>query len=328
MYHSVRLKGIPRLPPVARDDNDHATMNKLWLFPLFIVVASILWGVDGVILRPALYSLPVATVVFIEHSLAFLFMLPFLIYEWKKLKEIKPSSYFYFFLVALFGGALGTLAITKGLFYVNFASLSAVILLQKLQPVFAIFLAWLILKEKLPKKFFAYALLALLGAYAVAFPTLLPNFNTGDKTSLAAMFGLLAAICWGASTVFSKRALRETNFRIGTYLRFGITTLIMLVIMLSTSGQAAIPQVTGSQLTYFFIIIFSSGGVAMLLYYFGLKHTKASVSTICELGLPLSAVILEYFIYGKLMNTTQFLGAAVLLFAIVMVAKLKEAVSL
>lgn len=297
------------------------------MFPLFIVIASILWGVDGVVLRPALYSLPVATVVFIEHALAFLFMLPFFIYEWKKLKEIKPSSYFYFFLVALFGGALGTFAITKGLFYVHFASLSAVILLQKLQPVFAIFLAWLILKEKLPKKFFAYAALALLGAYAVAFPTLLPNFNTGDKTPIAAMFGLLAALCWGASTVFSKRALRETNFRIGTYLRFGITTLIMLVIMLSTGGQMAITQISKTQLTYFFIIVFSSGGIAMLLYYFGLKHTKASVSTICELGMPLAAVVLEYLIYGKLMNATQFLGAAVLLGAIVMVAKMREAIT-
>ena len=301
--------------------------TRTYLFPLFIVIASILWGVDGVVLRPALYSLPVATVVFIEHGLAFLFMLPFLIYEWKKLKEIKLSSYGYFFLVALFGGALGTLAITKGLFYVNFASLSAVILLQKLQPIFAIFLAWLLLKEKMPKKFFGYAALALFGAYAVAFPGLVPNFNTGDKTSIAAMFGLLAAICWGASTVFSKRALRETNFRIGTYLRFGITTLIVGGIMLATNGQAIIPQVTNTQLSYFFIIIFSSGGIAMLLYYFGLKHTKASVSTICELGMPLAAVILEYFIYGRLMNATQFLGAAVLLFAIVMVARMREAVA-
>lgn len=302
-------------------------MDRYWLSPLFIVIASILWGVDGVVLRPALYSLPVATVVFIEHAIAFAFMLPFFIYEWKKLKEIKPSSYGYFFLVALFGGALGTLAITKGLFYVHFASLSAVILMQKLQPIFAIFLAWLLLKERLPKKFFAYALLALLGAYAVAFPTLLPNFNTGDKTSIAAMFGLLAALCWGASTVFSKRALRETNFRIGTYLRFGITTLIMLVIMLSTGGQAAIPQVSKAQLMYFFIIVFSSGGIAMLLYYFGLKHTKASVSTICELGMPLAAVVLEYFTRGRIFNLTQFLGAAVLLFAIIIISKMKEAVS-
>lgn len=300
-------------------------MKHLWVFPLFIVVASILWGVDGVVLRPGLYSLPVPTVVFIEHALAFAFMLPFFIYEIKKLKAITKSSYFYFFLVALFGGALGTVFITKGLFYVNFASLSAVILMQKLQPVFAIFLAWLLLKEHLPKKFFFYSALALIGAYFVAFPTLLPNFNTGDKTTIAAMFGLLAALSWGASTVFSKRALRETNFRIGTYIRFGLTSLIMLVMMLATGGQSAISTISSTQWGYFFIIVFSSGGIAMLLYYFGLKHTKASVSTICELGLPLSAIILDYFVHHSVMNVTQFFGAAMLLFAIVMVSRMREA---
>ncbi|MFZ2189910.1 MAG: DMT family transporter [Candidatus Magasanikiibacteriota bacterium] len=298
-----------------------------WFFPLLIVIASVLWGLDGVVIRPALYSLPVTTVVFLEHALGFLIMIPFLIYEWKKLKDISKSSYGYFLLVALFGGALGTLAITKGLFYVNFASLSAVILLQKLQPIFAIFLAWLILKEKLPKKFYWYAGLALVGAYAIAFPGLVPNFATGDKTTIAAFMGLLAAVCWGASTVFSKRALQETNFRIGTYLRYGFTTLIMLVLMLGTGSQTAIPTLTNVQWQLLLLIVFSSGGLAMLLYYFGLKHTKASVSTICELGLPLSAIVFDYFIHGSVMSATQFLGAGILLFSIIMVSRLKEAVA-
>lgn len=298
----------------------------LWFYPLLIVLASVLWGLDGVVLTPSLYSLPVPAVVFLLHALAFFFMLPFLIYERKKLKEISKTGYVYFFLVALFGGALGTIAITKGLFYVNFANLSAVILMQKLQPVFAILLAWLLLKEKLPKKFFFYAALALVGAYAVAFPALIPNFDTGDKTSLAAMFGLLAAVSWGASTVFSKRALNETNYRIGTYLRYGFATLIMLPIMFFSGSTGALATVSSFQWMIFFIIIFSTGGVAILLYYYGLKHTKASVSTICELGLPLSAIVFDYFVHGSVMSVTQFIGAGVLLFSIVMVSRLKEAV--
>jgi len=299
-------------------------MKKISLFPGFIILAAVLWGLDGVLFRPALYSLPVPTVVFIEHAVAFLFMLPFLIIERKKLASITKGGYFAFFLVALFGGALGTIAITKGLFYVHFAPLSAVILMQKLQPIFAILLAWLWLKEKLPKQFALYAGLAFVGAYLISFPNIIPNFSTGDKTALAAMFGLLAAISWGASTVFSKRALNETNFRVGTYLRYGFTTIIMLLIMLGTGTQNAINTVSPTQWKYFFLIIFSSGGVAMLLYYFGLKHVKASVSTICELALPLSSIVFEYFIYHRTLTPIQFLGAGILLFGIVMVSRLKE----
>ena len=128
---------------------------------IMIVIAAMLWGLDGIILTPSLYSLPVPTVVFLLHALGFVFMLPFLILERKKLSTITKTGYFYFFLVALFGGALGTIFITKGLFYVHFADLSAVILMQKLQPIFAILLAWIILKEKLPKKFFILYLLYL-----------------------------------------------------------------------------------------------------------------------------------------------------------------------
>jgi len=294
------------------------------IYPIMIVVAAVLWGLDGIILTPSLYSLPVPTVVFLLHALGFVFMLPFLFVERKKLSTITKTGYFYFFLVALFGGALGTIFITKGLFYVHFADLSAVILMQKLQPIFAILLAWIILKEKLPKKYFLYSLMAIIGAYFVAFPTLIPNFNTGDKTTVAALFGLLAAISWGASTVFSKRALNETNYRVGTYLRYGLTTLIMLPIMFFTGTTGAISTITTYQWLIFLIIVFSTGGVAILLYYFGLKHVKASVSTICELGLPLSAIIFEWIFYHKTLNLTQYLGAVLLLFAIIMVSRLKS----
>ena len=60
----------------------------LWFFPSLIVLASVLWGLDGVVLTPSLYSLPVPLVVFLLHALAFVFMLPFLIYERKKLNSI------------------------------------------------------------------------------------------------------------------------------------------------------------------------------------------------------------------------------------------------
>ena len=79
---------------------------------------------------------------------------PFFIKRFSSLKQLKKKDWLAFFGVALLGGAIGTMAITKALFYVNFVNLSVVILLQKLQPVFAISLATIFLKEKLPKEFF------------------------------------------------------------------------------------------------------------------------------------------------------------------------------
>ena len=71
--------------------------------------------------------------------------------EIKNIKKLQKNDLFFFFCVALFGGCLGTLSIVKALFLVNFKHLTVVTLLQKLQPIFAIILARLLLKEKLKK---------------------------------------------------------------------------------------------------------------------------------------------------------------------------------
>src|SRR3989338_9890759 len=157
---------------------------------LFIIIAAILWALDGVVLRPNLYSLPVPTVVFVEYGLAFLVMVPFLIRELFQFKKLKAGDWGAFLWVAVFGGAFGTMFITKALFYVDFVNLSIVVLIQKLQPIFALILASLVLKERLPKKFWGWAALAVVATYFVTFAGLIPDFGTGDKTAFAALFAL------------------------------------------------------------------------------------------------------------------------------------------
>jgi len=300
-------------------------MDKLRFYaPLFIIFAAILWAVDGILLRPALYSLPVALVVFVEHALAFLIMLPFFIKEFKEVKKLKAGDWGAFFWVALFGGALGTMFIVKALFYVQHVNLSIVVLIQKLQPIFALTLAAIILKEKLPKKFWFWAPVAVVATYFVAFAEFLPNFATGEKTIYAALFALGAAFAWGSSTVFGKRALKQVSFRMGTYLRFGLTTLIMFFIAAAFRDFDKISEITSHQLLIFFIIVFSSGGLAMFLYYYGLKRVKASVATICELAFPLSAILLEFLIRGRMLTWSQWLGAIVLLIAIYQVSVIQK----
>lgn len=294
--------------------------------PLFIVFAAFLWALDGIVLRPSLYSLPVSLVVFVEHGLAFLIMLPFFIKEAKELKKLKQADWGAFLWVAVFGGVLGTMFITKALFYVEFVNLSIVILIQKLQPVFALTLAALILKEKLPKKFFKWAALAVIATYFVTFDGFLPNFDTGDKTAIAALFALGAAFAWGSSTVFSKRALKNVSFRMATYLRFGLTTLIMFFIVTSTGSlnTAAFNLITPQQWLTFLLIVFSTGGVAIFLYYYGLKQVKASTSTIAELAFPLSAILLEFVIRGRVLSLSQWVGVIILFIAIYQVALIQR----
>jgi len=111
-----------------------------------------MWGFDGVVLTPRLYKLNVGFVVFMLHLIPFVLMNIFLFKQYKWLKKFSANDLIILFLIAFFGGALGTLSIVKALFLVQFQHLSVVVLLQKLQPIFAVSLAAFILKEKITKK--------------------------------------------------------------------------------------------------------------------------------------------------------------------------------
>lgn len=285
-----------------------------------VVIAASLWAVDGIVLRPLLYSLPVPLVVFIESSIVAILLSPFFVNKLSSLKNLKRKDWIAFFGVALLGGAVGTMAITKALFYVNFVNLSIVILLQKLQPIFAISLATIFLKEKLPKEFFIWAGLAIVGAYFMTFGLSAPNFSTGDKTTIAALFALLAAFSFSSSTVLSKRALRNVDYEMGTYLRFFLSSIIMLIIASFTGDIMSISIITTKQIIIFLIIAFTTGGAAIFLYYYGLKKISASVASICELAFPLTAVVLEYFVHGNILSPIQWIGAIILLLSIVRVS--------
>jgi len=290
--------------------------------PLFVIVAASLWGVDSIVLRPHLYTLPVPIVVFLESLIVAILLTPIFFKRFGDLKNLKSKDMFAFMGVALFGGAIGTMAITKALFYVDYVNLSVVVLIQKLQPVFALILAAILLKEKLPKQFFIWAVLAIAGAFLMTFGLNIPDLNTGDKTFVASLFALLAAFSFGFSTVLSKRALKNVTYELGTYLRFIMTTVLMFIIVIAAGAVPSINEVTNTQWVIFLIIAFTSGGLAIFLYYYGLKRISASVATIAELSFPLTAILLEYFIHDNILDWLQWLGAILLIYSIIQVSKI------
>lgn len=129
-------------------------INKKYIGTFLVCFAASLWGFDAIVLTPRLYHLKVAFVVFAVHCLPFLVMSIFIgKREMKNIAALPKKDIMFYFLVALFGGCVGTLSIVKSLFLVNFQHLTVVTLLQKAQPIFALILARIVLKEKLGKNF-------------------------------------------------------------------------------------------------------------------------------------------------------------------------------
>lgn len=280
-------------------------------------LAAMLWGFDGVVLTPQLYKLDVVYVVFILHLLPFLIMNVLFWKEYRKLRHMSATDILTFSLIGLFGGAIGTIAIVKALFLLNFNHLSVVVLLQKLQPVFAIALAAILLKEKISRRYAFWSMVAIISGYFLTFGWNLPDLQTGSNTIFASLLALLAAFSFGSSTVFSKKILYQFPFTTSTFYRYGFTSAIMFVFMLIAGdfGQFA---ATGQREWLFILLIgLTTGSGAIFLYYFGLRRIKAMTATISELLFPVSAVVFDYLINGSLLNPLQWVSAALMIFAII-----------
>src|SRR5438309_329455 len=125
-------------------------MKKILAFgPLFVILAALLWSVDG-LLRIGLYSLPPAVIVFYEHLLGAIILLFFSFIWFKDLKRMTKKEWLAIGVVSLFSGALGTIFYTAALQKVNYTQYSVVVLLQpQLQPIWAIATAAILSNEKI-----------------------------------------------------------------------------------------------------------------------------------------------------------------------------------
>jgi len=291
-----------------------------------VMFAAFLWAVDGIFLTPKLYHLGVPLAVFLMHAVAFVFMaIPFII-ESKELKKLNYKDWIVFCCVALFGGVIGTMAITKALFFVGYVNLSVVAFLQKLQPIFAVLVAVVLLRERPKMEFYLWAIVALIGSYFVTFGFSIPNFNVGDKVFLASLFSLIAAAAFGSSTALSKYAINKVSYRIGTYLRFGITTLMMMLVLMFFGGISTMTSVSAFDWLILVIIALTTGGTAIFIYYYGLKKIPAYISSICELMFPFSAVVLEYVLRGNLLSIGQWFGAVLLVVSVLYISSDKKTI--
>lgn len=290
--------------------------------PVLIIIAAVLWALDGVI-RRHLYSLPPITIIFFEHLIGLLILTPFVIGSLRKEKLTKREIWL-LILIAGLSGLLGTLWFTTALLKVHFISFSVVFIIQKLQPIFAITSASIFLKEKFDKRYIKWALLALASAYFVTFKNGYIDLQTGEGTIIAALYALGAAFAWGTSTTFSKMVLTKTSHKVSAFYRFLFTSILAFIVIIIFKYLPTLELPTLPQFGLFVLIAVSTGLVALLIYYKGLAKTPVHISTILELTFPVVAILIDMFLYHTTLSASQYLAAIILSISIYKIAKLRE----
>ncbi len=289
---------------------------------ILVFFAAMLWATDAPFRVFLTQGLSSNFIVLGEHFIDLLFVLPILALSWRSLKTLSIKQWGAVAFIAICGSALGSVAFTQAFHYVN---PSVALLLQKLQPLIAISLAAVFLKEKLSPKFWLFAALALLGAYLISFPNLVPQVYPGEQfnpNTVGVALALVAALFWGTSTVLGRYMLGSIDFKLMTALRFSVAFAFLLALNTVQGSFPAAGQFTGTDALFIGIIAIVSGVVSLFIYYRGLSTTPASVATLAELGYPLAAVFVNWlFIPGSALVPMQLIGTAILLGAVWMLGK-------
>ena len=283
-----------------------------------VILACLFWGMDTLIRYPLVErGINPVTIVFYEHiALTVIFSLG-LIPAIKRIGELKLADIFSFIIIGGVGSAIATVAFTESFQYLN---PSLVILLQKFQPVVAILLSALVLKEEIQKQFLVWASICLIGGLLISSPDIVrfydllrSDFSTVTSDGATRGYGLVGVsiLGWGATTVFGKR-LSMVGFETKSIMagRF-LIGLFVLIPFVKWDRSMILPQ--GEDYLRILIMVMISGALAMWLYYQGLKRLSARTTAIAEMFFPFFAIMVNWFFLGKQLTDLQLLGGGILI---------------
>ena len=276
---------------------------------LLVAVGAAMWGTDGILRVPLLEVASPSQIVLLEHLILLLYSVPAVVLGWRFFRGLGAAQWVALLIIGWGGSALATLLFTTAF---DVGNPTVVILLQKTQPLFAIALAAILLRERLGWAYWPCFAVAMVGAYLISFGDLSPFGALGSAEAIAAALALGAALLWGSSTVLGRLVLKDMPFNTLTGARLLLAVPLLAGIVIAQGSVGGLAAGFASEPGRVILLALIPGLLALLLYYRGLTGTRASYATLAELAFPATAVVLNWTFLGVGVSANQVLGFVLL----------------
>lgn len=284
---------------------------------VFIVaVGASLWALDAPVRKPLTEVLPASSIVLAEHLILGLYAVPVLLWQRRAFVGLPLRAWLALITIAWGASGLATVLFTAAF---RIGNPTTVILLQKVQPLIAVFLAALLLRERLPRLYWPCFVAALTGAYLVSFgrSALEPIWLLPQERILTAVLALAAATLWGSATVLGRYMLAALPFPTLAAARFLLA--LPFLALLAILERTFVPTFSvgfAHEAPRLIFLALVPGLLAMLIYYAGLRQTRASYATLAELAFPALAIVVNWLSLGATIDVWQAAGFILLWSAI------------
>ncbi|HEX4665388.1 MAG TPA: DMT family transporter [Chthoniobacterales bacterium] len=298
--------------------------------PWLVALGAALWGTESAWRIPLNDLFDARVIVFWEHVLILLMFLPLLIVRLSEIPKIDARTWGYLIFSGFAGSAVGTIFFTLAL---KTGNPTVVNVILNIQPMFSTVAACLLFRDRLAPRFFLYAPIAIVAGIFLSaeHPTLIGVSFARAGVNIGTGYALICALFWGLSTVAGRGVMTGMSLQLAASLRIVVGLICMSVILLASGlmqaaelWPSAAQMHPGQAIGALILLASISGGIPLLIYFEGLRLTKASTAGYFEMMQTLAAVCITWGVFHAALRPHQVVAGLVLIAAVTMVQRVQE----
>ena len=305
---------------------------RAWYGPWLVALGAALWGTESAWRIPLNNLFSAEVIVFWEHVLILLFFLPLLFVRLGELPKVAGGTWGYMIFSAFAGSAVGTVFFTLALKHANPTVVNVIL---NIQPLISTAGACLFFGDRLASRFYLFAAIAILAGIflSVERPELIGVSFARAGLNIGTGYALICALFWGLSTVAGRGVMTGMSLQLAAAMRivFGLVCMSVILLLRGKMQSAALwplaaqthAKTAGGALLLLATI---SGGIPLLIYFEGLRLTRASTAGYFEMMQTLAAVCITWGFFHAALRPHQVAAALVLMAAVTMVQRVQSQV--
>lgn len=286
----------------------------LYLMP---IISGAMWGSAGIFVRKLTeLGMNSYTVVSVRVVLAVLILAVWLgIYD-KDLLKIKLKDLWIF----VAGGVVGMFGLNICYnFAISELSLSLAAVLLSLSPVFVLFMAAILFKEKITSKKVICMTIAIAGCVLAS--GVLESASTMRWSVKGIIVGTIGAFFYGLYGIISKTAMERGYHAFTT--TFYCLFMVMLVVIPLTNWKLVTNVVVANPVKMsVFLVIHSlcTSVLPYILYTFSIRYIDAGMASILASGEPVAAMIFGVIFFSEIPTVLSVVGIVLVIVALALLS--------
>jgi len=268
---------------------------------LYVAVAAIIWGSNGVIVN--LVPLNASVIAFFRVFFASIVLLPAVLLT-RRAETVRAARSWKTMLSLGVLLALGWLLLFQSMKLIAIAN---AVLLNYTAPIFVALLAPLFLNEKLERSTLVALPISVAGIVVIAYQQ---NLQMGDPNLLGVSLGLLSGFVYAGFTIASKKALFSFSSQVAAFYAFLIAWIVLFPFVIGANLSVEVNS-------WILLLVFGvlNTAVAVTLYFTGIGGVKVQKGVIFTYLEPVSAVVFGFFFLAQQPTPLVLVGGSLILIA-------------